>query len=130
MSAQVEIRTALKDVLTTEGLRVYAHAPQQADGASTATWPYVEIGWVNLGEWDTQTGTGFEFLARIHSRGRAGMTEVLNIQGDIYDALHRQEMTITGQNNIVLMLENSFCDRAPDGSFHGICEYRGLTEAA
>ena len=131
MSAETAVQAALYTALTGLGLTVYDVAPQASDGGSTASWPYVEIGFIGLSEWDTGSWLGHEFTARIHTRGQraAGMAAVKTIQGDIYEALHRVPLTITGQQNVVLARQTSFCDRAPDGTFHGVCEYNGLIKA-
>jgi hypothetical protein len=56
------------------------------------------------------------------------MREAKEIQGQIYARLHHGDLTITGQRLILLRRETSEVTRASDGSFHGICEYRGLIE--
>jgi hypothetical protein len=131
MAAEFETQKALFNALDGIGLRVYDAAPQAADGASTAVFPYVEVGAIVMGEFDTNTETGFDFVARIHTRSRsASMKECKDIQGQIYDRLHRGVITVTGYNAITLQREQSFCERVADNSFHGICEYRGLIEYA
>ena len=76
---------------------------------------------------DTASETGFDYLARIHTRSRsAGMKETKEIQGQIYDRLHRGALTVTGYQHILIQRERSEVLTAPDGSFHGVCEYRGL----
>ena len=124
MGAAVEVQRALYTALTGAGLRVYDAAPQDA------VWPYVEVGFINLGENDTQTTGGFSFLARIHTRvdSKQSFMAAKLIQDQIYGVLHRKPLTITGQNTILVMREMSDCTRAPDGSIHGVCEYRGLTQ--
>lgn len=134
MSAETAIQTALYAALNgatyAVAVTVYAAAPQASDSGSSASWPYIEMGFTALTEWDTKTETGHEFMARIHTRSRShSMLEAKAIQGVIYDTLHRHPLTITGQTNIVLMRQTSMCDRAPDGTFHGVCEYRGLIQA-
>ena len=112
-------------------MRVYDSAPQQANGASLAVFPYVEVGAIVLAEFDTSSETGFDYVARIHTRSRsAAMSEAKTIQGQIYDRLHRGNIFVAGYNHILLQRETSFCERVSDGSFHGVCEYRGLIEKA
>ena len=131
MTAEIELQRTLKTTLEGAGLRVYDFAPQSEDGASLATFPYVEIGYIAAGEWDTDTELGFDATARIHTYSRTGSTfECRTIQGQIYAALHRAELTITGQNAIFMSREMSDCTRLPDGSYHGVCEYRTLLETA
>lgn len=129
MAAEFEIQKALYSALTALGLRVYDSAPQAADGGSTATFPYVEVGAIVLAPMDTKDRNGFDMAARIHTRSRSGsMKEAKDIQGQIYARLHHGDLTITGQSLILLRRETSDVTRAADGSFHGICEYRGLIE--
>lgn len=129
MSAEFEVQKALYSALNGLGLRVYDSAPQQADGGSTAVFPYVEVGAVVLSAFDTKGDNGFDFVARIHTRSRsASMKEAKDIQGQIYARLHHGALTMTGQSCFLLYRETSDVTRAADGSFHGICEYRGLIE--
>jgi hypothetical protein len=129
MSAETEVQGALFSALTGLGLRVYDAAPQAADGASTATFPYVEVGAVIMADFDTKDGNGFDFVARIHTRSKSGsMAEAKTIQGQVYAALHNGDLTMASLRSVMLRRENSFCDRVTDGSFHGVCEYRGLIE--
>ena len=130
MSAETAVQAALFTALSGAGLTVYDFAPQAADGASTASSPYVEVGMIVLSEWDTATELGHSFVARIHTRSRsASAKEAKEIQGIIYATLHRHEVTMTGQRNIMLIRETTDCTRVADGSFHGVCEYRGLIQA-
>jgi hypothetical protein len=129
MSAEFNTQAAIFSALNALGLRVYDSAPQQADGASLAVFPYVEVGAVVMSPLDTKERNGFDFVARIHTRSRsASMKEAKDIQGQIYARLHNGGLTITGQRLILLRRETSDVTRVSDGSFHGICEYRGLIE--
>ncbi len=129
MSAEFAIQKGLFDALTGIGLRVYDSAPQLADTGASADYPYVEIGAIVLGAFDTARETGFDFTARIHTRSRSsGMREAKDMQGQMYARLHRGSITITGQTLILIDRQTSDVTRQSDGSFHGICEYRGLVE--
>ena len=131
MSAETEVQKALYLALAGVGLQVYDVAPQTADGGSAAAFPYIEVGEIVLSEFDTASETGFDFTARIHTRSRSkSHAEAKGIQGQIYARLHRGSLSITGFNFIQLARESSRCDRVSDGSFHGVCEYRGLIETA
>ncbi len=131
MGARTTVQGAIYNALTALGLRVYDAAPQTADGASLATFPYVEIGQIIFAEFDDKAVNGFDFVARVHVRSRSGSyAETLGIQEQIYARLHYGELTLPGQRLILLRQEQSFCDRLSDGSFHGVSEYRGLIEAA
>lgn len=129
MSAQFEIQKALFQALTGLGLTVYDRAPQAADGGSLADWPYVEVGFISLGPFDTANSTGFDAVARIHTRSRSGsMAETKRIQGDIYERLHRGALAVAGYQTVTVQLELSRCDPMSDASFHGVCEYRVLLD--
>lgn len=129
MAAESEVQKSLADALTAQGLRVYDTAPQAADGGNSADFPYVEVGATEFAEFDTTTETGFDFVARIHTRSRsAGMKECKDIQGAIYSALHLVNIPVSGFSTVLLRRETSGATRASDGSIHGICEYRGLIE--
>lgn len=129
MGVETAVQGALYTALTALGLRVYDAAPQAADGASLATYPYVEVGAIVFADFDDKAVNGFDFVARIHTRSRSGAhAETKGIQGQLYARLHNGDLTVTGHRLILLRRENSFCDRLTDGSFHGVCEYRGLIE--
>lgn len=131
MGAEVEVQRALYNALTALGLRVYDAAPQAADGGDQGEFPYVDIGVIAFADFDTKDRNGFDFVARLHTRSRSGsMLETKTIQGQIYAALHNGSLAITGFNSVLLRRELSDVTRAADGSFHGVCEYRGLIETS
>jgi len=110
---------------------VHDIAPQDADGGDSSLFPYVTIGRVAMTEGDTKTLTGFWAQMRIHTFSRSGaMLECKTIQGEIYTALHKSELTIYGFNNYSLLREDTDCWPEKDGKIHGVCEYRALIESA
>ena len=131
MAAEFEVQKALYTAISGLGLTVYDSAPQASDGGAGALFPYVEVGAIVMTQFDTGSETGFDFVARIHTRSRSsGMKEAKDIQGLMYSGLHRGTITVTGYNFVLLDREASDVTREADGSFHGICEYRGLIEYA
>lgn len=123
MSAETAIQGALFSALSSLGLTVVDA------GQEKAVWPYVEVGFIVMTAWDTAPETGHNYVARIHTRSQSkSMKEAKEIQGQIYDRLHRGALTIAGHNHVLIKREKSEVIRAPDGSFHGVCEYRGLIE--
>jgi hypothetical protein len=129
MSAEFEIQKSLFTAISGLGYTVYDSAPQMADGGLAGSFPYVEVGAIVLAPMDTKDKTGFDFVARIHTRSRsASMKQAKDIQGAIYGALHFAELPVTGYTMVLLRRETSDVTRSADGSFHGICEYRGLIE--
>ena len=124
---EVAIQGALFSALSALGLSVVDTGQQAADGGSATPFPYVEVGMIILNPFDTASETGFDYLARIHTRSRAAsMRQAKEIQGQIYNRLHRGALTVTGFQHVLIQRERSEVMRAPDGSFHGVCEYRGL----
>lgn len=129
MSSEFAVQKAIYDALVALGLTVHDMAPQAADGGSDASWPYVEVGQIVPAVWDTSRETGFDVAARIHVRSRSGeMRETREIQGRIYDRLHRGDLVVPLHNTILIDRQLSEVMRAPDGTFHGICTYRVLIE--
>lgn len=129
MGAEVELQRALYLALAGLGLTVHDRAPQAADAGGTAGWPYVEVGFISLAPFDTASETGFDAVARIHTRSRSkSLLEAKTIQGSIYARLHRGLLAVDGFHTITVQRETSRCDLMPDGSVHGVCEYRVLLE--
>lgn len=127
--AETAVQGGLFTALSSIGLRVYDVQPQKPDGGSDAEMPCVTVGTIVFAPWDTKEKTGFDFIARIHTYSRSGsMKEAKDIQTAIYDRLHRGEIAVTGYQLVDLLRETSDCMQEADGSFHGVCEYRGLIE--
>ncbi len=126
MGAELAVQAALYAALAELGLTVSDSAGQRAgDGG----FPHVEVGAIVLADWDDKGQDGFDFVARIHTRSRsAGMAETKTIQGTIYARLHNGRLSIEGQRLVMLRRLMSDVTRVSDGSFHGVCEYRGLIE--
>lgn len=130
MSAETEIQKALHTALsglaalTGIGASVRDIGPRAEDGATI--YPYVSVGFIALGEWDTDRDTGFDALMRVHSYSNTGsLAQVKTMQGAIYDALHRQPLSVTGFQTVLVRREDSFTQQLNSGVLHGVCEYRG-----
>ena len=134
MGVEVALQTALYNRLNGASLGVvgvYDVAQQASDGGDASAFPYVTMGRIVHSESDTQTKTGHAAQIRIHTFSRTGsMLECKTIQGAIYAALHRAELTVTGFSNYSLLREDSDCFADQDGKIHGVCEYRALVESA
>lgn len=135
MAVDFEIQAALYNALNGDApvmaiaQAVYDFAPQAADAGDGGVFPYIEVGTILINEMDTKTRNGFDFAARIHSRSRsASAKETKQMQSAIYNVLHLESVTVAGYNSILMRRETSNVMRAPDGSFHGVCEYRGLID--
>lgn len=127
--SSLEVQKALVAALAEIGVTAVDVMRQAADGGANSAFPVVEIGFVTMTPFDTARETGFNFVARIHTRHRTGsMKAVKEVQDAIYARLHRGALTVTGFHTVLVQRENSFCDQVQDGEFHGVCEYRGLIE--
>ncbi len=131
---QAAIYARLSGDIELDGLGVSIHdaAPQVAAGDPAAPFPRVEIGYLDAREWDTKTENGLDVILRIHSFSASGsMKEAREIQGRIYELLHRQHAALAldpAYSLTLLRRDSSDLDRDPDKIFHGVCEYRALIE--
>lgn len=123
MSAELEIQKAIYSALDSAlSVPVYDDVPDNAAA------PYVVIGADTLVAFDTDDGSGFEATLTIHSwsvyRGRK---EIKELQGAIYDALHRAELSISGYNFLGCDSEFSESLLEADGvTRHGVQRFRIL----
>lgn len=127
--AELAVQKGLYEALTGIGPQVYDALPQRADGGDDTAYPCIAVGAVVLAPWDTKDNTGFDFVARVHSWSRdAAMSEVKGIQRAIYERLHRGVIAVEGYRLIDLGRRTSTVLEDQSGTFHGVCEYRGLIE--
>lgn len=127
MGASVALQAAFYAAISGLGLTVYADRPQAKDGGDPAVYPHVQIGLIVLAPFDTATETGFDFVVRLHTRGRGGSAlPVKSLQDELYARLHRGALQIDGHSLILMDRLTSDLTRLEDGTFHGVCEYRGL----
>jgi hypothetical protein len=109
---------------------IYDFVPEEAEP------PYVVIGDDTAIDWSTKTTNGWETTLTIHCWDFevAGRKSVKAMLSAIYDALHRQEasITVTGFNLVMLQseFETTFQDTAVQGQndrfYHGVARYRAL----
>lgn len=105
--------------------RVYDDPPQDV------TFPYVRIGDIQEQPYDTQTQTGAEPIVdiRVYSRPNAGKVEASRVSAAIYDALHRQEasVTVAGFTLIELRRDALSTRRQSDGrTWESVSVFRAL----
>lgn len=103
---------------------VYNHIPQTEPYTKP---PYVVVGQGDImTEWETDGKKGFNIFTTVHAWSEyRGNKEVKEMQGAIYDALHRENLTVTGYNCLEITQEsmNDFVD--PDGiTRHGVQQFR------
>lgn len=109
--------------------QVYDIKPQQQDGGNGAIYPCAVIGEIFAVEADTQTTIGFEVTFRLHIYDRTGsMKACKDIQGRVFDLLHRQALSIAGYSNFLLLRQDTQCDAGINETVHGTCEYFARVE--
>jgi hypothetical protein len=123
---QEEIQAAIYAKVSGLGWPTFDHTPQDTP------FPYVVIGDDTSIPWDTDDSIGTETTCTIHvwSRHR-GRKEVKEIMRTLYEALHRQELSIIGGALVECMAEfqESFLD--PDGlTRHGVIRFRLIVDSA
>lgn len=96
-----------------------------------AAFPYIVIGHDTALDWDSKTFHGMDISITLHIWSRyRGNKECLQIMAAIYDALHDQSLTISGQNHVLTRLEFQQTTLDPDGiTFHGVQRYQIITHA-
>lgn len=121
---QVAIKSRLNAYAGTSGYTIYDHVPQDA------SFPYVVIGEGTATQWDTDDSTGSDATVTIHTWSRyRGRKEVKEMQRQIYNALHRYDLPVTGLNTVTVEWEHSETLLDPDGlTRHGILRFRIITE--
>lgn len=109
---------------------VYDHVPQAADAGDDTQFPYITIGEARVNEFDTDATLGFDATAVIHVWGRQrGRKEVKQIQDQIYQVLHRANLTIIGYH--FLSIDQEFAESFVDSdglTRHGVQQFRVLFE--
>lgn len=133
MSVEIETQSAIFSRLSSyaplSGISVVDHVPQPPDTGSQP-FPYIVIGDDSFGAWDTDDSVGMDGEVVIHvwSRER-GKKQVKTIQGHIYAALHRHELSISGQLLVTAEFVSSESFLDPDGlTRHGVSRFRVLVD--
>jgi len=103
---------------------VYDHVPQDA------TFPYVVVGDTTMAPFDTDDSTGNDATVTIHVWSEyRGRIETKEIQDAIYNALHRNDLTVTGSDTIMVEWEYADSELDPDGiTRHGVQRFRTVIE--
>lgn len=103
---------------------VYDHVPQDP------TFPYVQIGEDTAIPFDTHDSSGSDNTVTIHSWSRyRGKKEIKDIQRQVYLALHRFALSVTGVDTVDCQWEfaDSFLD--DDGlTRHGVQRFRVMLD--
>lgn len=100
--------------------------PNRPDSA----YPFVVIGDIAMAEWDTKTTLGGDYEVVVHCWSiYGGNKEIGQIQGAVYDALHEQTLTVTGQACVLVRQRDARVIREPDGlTRHGVQRFQALLE--
>lgn len=127
----MSFESALQQALF-QRLAAYPGMPTVYDSVpeDNAAFPYVVIGEDTHAPWDTDDSVGAESTITFHVWSRyRGTKEVKEIQGLIYAALNRHELSVSGFDLVTLEFEYSDVVLDADGyTRHGVCRYRSLVE--
>lgn len=104
--------------------------PVYDDVPRNAAFPYVVVGEDTHVPFDTDDSLGSESTVTIHVWSRyRGKKEAKQIQGEIYDALTRQELTVEDHDLITIEFEYSDVVLDPDAQTrHGVQRFRAVVE--
>lgn len=130
MSFETALQTAIYVALSNDAplsalvMGVYDDVPQ------SSAFPYVTIGEDVHTEWDTDTSSGSDATITIHAWSRApGRKETKQIQGAIYDALHRSNLAVTGYATVGVDWQQSESFIDADGETrHGVQTFRVILD--
>lgn len=136
MAYEFSIQDVVHDALTGNAALmalvkgVHDAVPQAVDSGDGAAYPYVTLGEDTAQEWDTDTSVGADLTITLHVWSRyRGRKEVKQIQGAIYNVLHRATLVIAGHHLVGIdwIQSDSFLDA--DGlTRHGVQTFRITVE--
>lgn len=137
MSFELAVQTAVYDKLKAHTgypanlVGIYDMVPQKLKSCDTyqdSQFPFVTIGEAIHEEFDTFTSLGNTVVITIHTWSRfRGRKEIKTIQGQIYEALHRRELSYTGYDLISCDALGSETFYDADGlTIHGVQTFRIL----
>lgn len=88
--------------------------------------PYIDLANISERDWSTKSYTGSEYFPIIHVWASTSDL-VIQISERIRTLLHRQDLTVTGENFVEMMHEDTdiFID-ADETTLHGIVSFRAL----
>jgi hypothetical protein len=131
-SAAFALQKAIFEKLTNDaatvaalgGPRIYDDAPARVQ------FPFVTFGPSTERDWSTGSEKGYEHLITLHVWSRArGRKEALAVIAAVREALHDQDLPLSGHHLVNLRHEYSEARRDNDGeTFHGIARFRAVTE--
>jgi len=115
--------------IISEGIPVYDAVPQPVS-VNNNDFPYITIGEDNHVTIDSDDTNINQVSITIHTWSRqSGRAETKKIQGYIYDALHRANLTSSGYKFINLMQDSSTSSNDADGiTRHGVQVFNLIIE--
>lgn len=132
MSFELEVQQLIYDVLAADSALQSLGAPVYDNVKQGSAYPYVAIGEDLHNEWDTFTSIGSDCSVSVHTWSRQrGRRQIKQMQGAIYNALHRKEstFTVTGYNVVLCDFVNSQSFLDSDGlTRHGVQTFRIIIE--
>jgi len=128
---ELVVQKAIYDKLVLDlSVPIYDQVPQPNDSGDSADFPYVTIGEDNHVTIDTDTELMNQVSIVIHTWSRyRGRKETKDLQGQIYDSLHRSNLSASGYNfvNIAQVDNTSFLD-ADGFTRHGVQTFNLIIE--
>lgn len=135
---EIAVQGALFQALNNSNVKsavkgIYDAVPEFPKGCDQG-FPYLTIGEAIHNEWDTDDTLGNNVSIDVHVWSRygkkyRGRKEAKEIQGLIYKALHRQELTYETYDIISVDFENSQTFKDADGlTVHGVSTFRILID--
>lgn len=108
------------------GAHIYDRVP------AGAALPYVTLGDGAASDWSTGTETGTEHLLRFHVWVRdGGRKAVRDIAAALHAVLHEADLPLAAGRLVNLRFTAARILTDPDGeTWHGVLDYRAVTEAA
>lgn len=135
MSFEIAVQKAVYQALTAnldiiaQSIPVYDDVPQP-ETVENSDYPYITIGEDNHNSIDTDTENmnQVSIVVNVWSR-ESGRKQTKEIQGYIYDALHRARLSQAGYNFVNIMQDNSSSFYDADGiTRHGVQTFNLIIE--
>jgi hypothetical protein len=137
--ALLPLQAAINAALTEGSPPAVTCSVYTGEAPPNAAFPYIVIGEDTAVDWGTKVEQGQEITATLHAWSRQqgsvtndrSMKEVKQLLAAIYDALHEQEFSVSGQSLVSCRFDfgTSFRDEG-SGAWHGIGRYRLFLSAA
>ncbi len=130
MSIEGQLQTAIYSKLQALSVPVYSNGAVPDNDVAR----YAVIGDDTHIQWDTDGRTGFESTVVIHTwdttAANRSQLPIKNVMGEVYNLLHRAELTLISYDSIGLDFEFSETFIDPDGlTRHGVQRFRVFTRA-